>query len=147
MYQKILVPLDGSARAEKILPHVEEMARRYQAKIILLKVDEPPMMLERDEVIDAAAYTAERRGQKDATDAYLALIREKLLGRGLQVGLRVGYGSIVKAILDTAAEEDADLVAMASHGLTALPRQFYGSTTAAVLQRIDRPLLLIRSVE
>ena len=40
MYHKILVPLDGSKRAEKILPHVEELARRYNAKVILLQVVE-----------------------------------------------------------------------------------------------------------
>ena len=39
MYHKILVPLDGSKRAEKILPHVEELARRYKAKVIFLQVD------------------------------------------------------------------------------------------------------------
>ena len=40
MYHKILVPLDGSKRAEKILPHVEELARRYKAKVIFLQVVE-----------------------------------------------------------------------------------------------------------
>ena len=40
MYRKILVPLDGSKRAEKILPHVEELARRYKAKVIFLQVIE-----------------------------------------------------------------------------------------------------------
>ena len=40
MYRKILVPLDGSKRAERILPHVEEMARRYKAKVIFLHVIE-----------------------------------------------------------------------------------------------------------
>jgi len=40
MYHKILVPLDGSKRAEKILPHVEELAKRYKAKVILLQVVE-----------------------------------------------------------------------------------------------------------
>lgn len=41
MYQRILVPLDGSARAEAILPHVREMALRYDATVLLLQVIEP----------------------------------------------------------------------------------------------------------
>ncbi|MDP4857841.1 MAG: universal stress protein [Desulfobacterales bacterium] len=41
--------------------------------------------------------------------------------------------------------EAMETISIASHGLNALPRQFYGSTTAGVLQQIDRPLLLIRS--
>jgi nucleotide-binding universal stress UspA family protein len=40
MYNKILVPLDGSKRAEAILPHVEQLALGYQAKVILLQVIE-----------------------------------------------------------------------------------------------------------
>ena len=57
----------------------------------------------------------------------------------------IAYGSAVKAILETAQVQNVGLVAMSSHGLNALPRQFYGSTTAGVLQQIDQPLLLIRS--
>jgi nucleotide-binding universal stress UspA family protein len=41
--------------------------------------------------------------------------------------------------------QNVSMVAMASYGLNALPRQFYGSTATSVLQQIDRPLLLIRS--
>ena len=41
MYTSISVPFDGSQRAEKILPHVTEMAKRFGAVVILLKVDEP----------------------------------------------------------------------------------------------------------
>ena len=40
MYHKILVPLDGSKRAEKILPHVEELALRFKAKVVFLNVIE-----------------------------------------------------------------------------------------------------------
>ena len=40
MYNYILVPLDGSERAEAILPHVEELAKRYDAQVILLHVVE-----------------------------------------------------------------------------------------------------------
>ena len=48
-------------------------------------------------------------------------------------------------ILDIAVEEEVDLLAMASHGRSGLSRVFYGSVSAGVLQRIDRPLLLVRS--
>jgi nucleotide-binding universal stress UspA family protein len=41
MYHTILVTLDGSKRAEAILPHVEDLAHRYEAKVILLGVIEP----------------------------------------------------------------------------------------------------------
>jgi len=56
MYASILVPLDGSQRAEKILPHVAEMAKRCGAEVILLKVDESELMLGRDEAVDIHRY-------------------------------------------------------------------------------------------
>jgi nucleotide-binding universal stress UspA family protein len=51
------------------------------------------------------------------------------------------------AILDVAAKENADLIALASHGRSGLARVFYGSVASAILQRADRPLLLIRAQE
>jgi nucleotide-binding universal stress UspA family protein len=48
-------------------------------------------------------------------------------------------------IVNAAEKEGVDLIAIASHGRSGLSRAFYGSVTAALLQRIDRPLLLIRS--
>jgi nucleotide-binding universal stress UspA family protein len=52
---------------------------------------------------------------------------------------------VVEGIIAVAASEEVDLIAMASHGRGGLARVFYGSVAAGVLQRIDRPLLLIRS--
>ena len=48
-------------------------------------------------------------------------------------------------ICQTAEQENVDLIAMASHGRTAAARFFYGSVAAGVLNRIDRPLRMIRS--
>jgi len=56
MYQTILVPMDGSKRAETILSHVESIVKSNDAKVLFLKVEEEPIMLERDEVIDIAKY-------------------------------------------------------------------------------------------
>ena len=58
----------------------------------------------------------------------------------------VANGPIVERIIDVAGGEDADLIAIASHGRTGLSRVFYGSVAAGLLHRIDRPLLIIRSV-
>jgi len=63
----------------------------------------------------------------------------------INVPTSIAYGSAVKAILETAQTLNVSLITMASHGLNALPRQFYGSTATGVLQQSDRPLLLIRS--
>ena len=146
MYQTILVPLDGSRRAEAVLPHVQEMARRYGAKIVLLKVDEPQALLGWDEVIDMDKYKEDRARQKEKTAAYLASIQEKLRNKEIGTRTLIKYNSLViKEILITAESVGADIVAMASHGKTGLARTFYGSVAAGLLSNIDRPLLLIRS--
>jgi len=82
MYQTILVPLDGSKRAETILPHVEEMAGRYDAKVVLLKVDEPEVLLEWDEVIDMDKYKEERARQGKKSESYLVSIQKSFAAKG-----------------------------------------------------------------
>jgi nucleotide-binding universal stress UspA family protein len=145
MYKTILVPLDGSKRAEAILPHVENLALSLNAKVILFKVAEPSLMLEYDEVIDMSMYLEKSGKQKKDAEYYLTSLQEKFSAKGIEARTLIGHGQVVKAIIDAAEQENAKLVAMASHGHGGLLRTFYGSVAAGVLQRIDRPLLLIRS--
>jgi nucleotide-binding universal stress UspA family protein len=145
MYKTILVPLDGSKRAEAILPHVENLALSLNAKVILFKVAEPSLMLEYDEVIDMSTYLEKSDKQKKDVEYYLTSLQEKIRAKGIEAQILIGHGPVVKAIIDAAEQENAELVAMASHGHGGLLRTFYGSVAAGVLQRIDRPLLLIRS--
>ena len=146
MYRTILVPLDGSPRAEAILPHVENLAQRYSARLILLHVDTaPPLLLERDEVVDLEAYLEKRRQQRQKTETYLKGIIERWQAKGITAVMHLEQGPVVAGIIVAAQQEQADLVAMASHGAGGGKRAFYGSVTAGVLQQIDRPLLLIRS--
>ena len=145
MYKTILVPLDGSKRAEAILPHVENLALSLNAKVIFFKIAEPSLMLEYDEVIDMSKYLEKSDKQKKDAESYLASLQEKFRAKGIEAQILIGHGPVVKAIIDAAGHENAGLVAMASHGRSGLFRTFYGSVAAGVLQRIDRPLLLIRS--
>ena len=102
-------------------------------------------MLEYNEVIDMSKYLEKRDRQKKETETYLASLQEGFHAKGIEVQTLIGQGMVVKAIIDAAEHENADLVAMASHGLSGLSRAFYGSVAAGVLQRIDRSLLIIRS--
>jgi nucleotide-binding universal stress UspA family protein len=145
MYKTILVPLDGSKRAEAILPHVENLSLSLSAKVILFKVAEPSLMLEYDEVIDMSTYLEKSDKQKKDAEYYLTSLQEKFRAKGIEAQILIGHGPVVKAIIDAAEQQNAKLVAMASHGHGGLLRTFYGSVAAGVLQRIDRPLLLIRS--
>ena len=145
MYQNILVPVDGSRRAEAILSHVEHIAKRDNARVVFLKVEEEPIMLDRDEVIDIDKYHAEFEKQKESSQTYLAGLKARFGNLGIQADIRLAYGSVVKAILKTAADTRTDLIAMATHGISGLARVSYGSVAAGVLQAAELPILLIRS--
>ena len=145
MYNIILTPLDGSKRSESILPHVEEMARKFNSKVFLLRVEESPLSLDIDEVVDLSRCHAEFNQRRERAESYLTDQQKEFHKQGIEVETRITFGSVVKEILDTAEDIQADIIAMASHGITGLTRTFYGSVAAGVLQRIDRPLFLIRS--
>lgn len=145
MYKTILVPLDGSKRAEAILPHVEEMAHRFEAKVVLLQVVESHSIVV-PPIADSIELNAEGlRQSMNEADTYLAGHQGEFREKNIEARRYVEQGPIVETIIDVAAREGADLIAMASHGRSGLSRVFYGSVAAGVLQRVDRPLLLIRS--
>lgn len=145
MYKTILVPLDGSSRAEAILSHVEEIARQQDSKLVLLRVVDPAASLTG---LEGIPYDVSRDLIKEETDhaeAYLDTKIGELQAKNINAVKRIRYGEVVKSIIDGAEAENVDLIAIASHGRGGLARLFYGSVAAGVLQRVDRPLLLIRA--
>jgi nucleotide-binding universal stress UspA family protein len=143
MYATILVPLDGSKRAERILPYVEELARGMEAKIVFLQVVEPiyDLVGPHGTVIDLKL--TEKR--VEAANFYINGLAGEFVELGLKAKACVIEGPVVDTIIDVAKREGADLIAMASHGRTGLARVFYGSVAAGVLHKVDRPLLLVRA--
>ncbi len=148
MYNKILVPLDESQRAEKIFPYVEALAQKFGSHLILLQVVEPVVSTFVAGGMTPYYYDTEMTTQLlEAAKTYLAGVQDKLLAHGLEVKTRVESGPVVQLILQVATQEDADLIALASHGRTGLARVFYGSVAAGILNQADRALLLIRAQE
>ncbi len=146
MYGTILVPLDGSKQAEAILPHVENLALHFNSRVILLQVVEPITVLMGPEGTTPTLNLKAIDELKAMAESYIASVRGAFQDKGMNVEGRVVFGPVVGAILEVAEKEQADLIAMASHGRGGLSRVFYGSVAAGVLQRVDRPLLLVRSV-
>jgi nucleotide-binding universal stress UspA family protein len=145
MFKTILVPLDGSKRAERILPYVEDLAFARESRVIFLQVIEPTPVIVSE--YDALPVYSQEMVQSafDEANAYVARLTSDFCAKGLVASSSVQYGPVVQTILEVAEQEKADLIAMASPGRTGLARVFYGSVAAGVLQQADRPLLLIRS--
>lgn len=145
MYEVILVPLDGSPRAEAILPYVEEMALARHSKVIFLQVIEPSTLMVTP--YDMVPYYDTELAERVVAEAneYVAARQGEFRAKGIEAEALVMQGAVVRAILDVADEKDAGLIAMASHGRTGLGRVFYGSVAAGVLHSAERPLLLVRA--
>jgi nucleotide-binding universal stress UspA family protein len=146
MYKTILVPLDGSRRAEAILPHVEHLALRCQAGVVLVRVIEPIPYVMAPEGTPLMLHEQQLEQRRKDAEAYLAAREGEFREKGIDVKSSILQGPIVGAIIDAAERENADLIAMASHGRSGLSQCFYGSVAAGVLHRVDRPLLVIRSL-
>jgi len=147
MCDTVLVPLDGSKRAEAILPHVERLTRLCGAKVILLQVVDPSPRIEVPEEFNMVLHQRQLERLAQQAQDYLGSLEDESCEKGIIARKRIVHGPVVDAILTTADREQADLIAIASHGRTGLAQVFYGSVAAGVLHRIDRPLLLIRSRE
>jgi len=144
MYNKILVPLDGSKRAERILPHVEKIAHDNGATVIFLTVFSAPRVFGYDD-LQYAHFQKEIEASMEEAEQYVKGIRREFQAKGIEARHRAVMGPVVKEILDAAQRENVDLVAMCSHGRGGLSRLFYGSVASGVLNRVDRALLIIRS--
>jgi nucleotide-binding universal stress UspA family protein len=145
MYQKILVPLDGSELAECALAHVEAIAKGCQVvDIVLLRVIEP-LHLPGDYVIsekDKARIESQRRG---AAEDYLGMMAEQLSGRGLSVSSEVIAGKVADSIVDYANKQGVDLIIMATHGRSGVSRWTLGSVADRVVHHAGVPVLLVRA--
>ncbi len=151
MYEKILVPLDGSKLGESALPHVEELVSKLspeaKVEVTLFRVI-PPQFHYAD--VDAPGmqipYTKEEMTQieKNAMD-YLSKTGEALRSKGVIVKPEVSTGSAAEEIIRIADETNVDLIAMSTHGRSGLSRWAFGSVTDRVLRGGNVPILVARA--
>jgi nucleotide-binding universal stress UspA family protein len=151
MYKTILVPVDGSELAESVFPHVEALVRQSRSQpvdVILIRVCEPARMVMAGYGADAigqAAIIADQAAaaMKEDAEKYLAAVEKRLREAGLKVRTELLEGDPADEILEYAANNPVDLIAMATHGRSGISRWAYGSVASKVLRGIATPLLLV----
>jgi len=161
MYEKILVPLDGSELAEKVLPHVQALAEKFGSTVILLRATLSPEELVPPTGMgmpmgDMAAYgTMVAPGsvenfetlmdvEQSETKTYLGGVAARLKASGVNVTAEHVEGHAGDVIVERAASLGVGLIVMATHGRSGLARALVGNVADEVVRRSSCPVLLVR---
>jgi nucleotide-binding universal stress UspA family protein len=149
MYAQIVVPLDGSALAEQVLPYVEALAEKFGSAITLLRATLLPGALIVGSLAGEAGPIGDPTPQVEAdrqqATSYLAAVAGRLRAQGRVVQCEQPEGPADEAIVQRARDVHADLIAMTTHGRGGLGRLVFGSVGDAVLRSAPCPVLLLRS--
>ena len=153
MFERVLIPLDGSRVGEAALPVVEQLvaklAPKTQVEVILFGV----ITLLRHWVVvgEASApvsYTDDELvAIKNRVSGYLERTGESMKKRGVVVKTMVSTGNASDEILKATGDVKADLIAMSTHGRSGLRRLAFGSVTDKVIRGATVPVLLVRAPE
>lgn len=139
MLTRILVPLDGSARAEQALAPAASLARATSGTLIALRVY-AAMPSDVSPELVAQGETADEREAR----AYLTKILERPEVQGIAIEPLTLGGTVARNILDAVAVAHADLVVMSSHGRSGITRLLLGSVAEHVVRDTLVPILVLR---
>ena len=148
MYQRIIVPLDGSELAETALSEAQEMTRLTGAPIRLLRVIDPVQTQWYGTVaaaMDYAAVQAVIDSEKIEATTYLQAVAKRMSDAGIAVQTEMRQGQVTRAIVEAA--QPGDMIVMASHGRSGISRWLLGSVAEDVLRHASVPVLLVRAAE
>ncbi len=136
MYERILVPLDGSSQAEIVLPYVCQMATRFRTEIMLVSVTEP-LVPQPDQLHPSYLSHLVEQMQRD--------LREWDPKGEPKIQSKVLLGAPADEILMCAEQHKASMIVMASHGRSSRGPWILGNVAAKVLRATDKPIMLVRS--
>jgi nucleotide-binding universal stress UspA family protein len=146
MYQKILVPLDGSKLAECVVEHVKAIATGCRVPtVVLLRVVQPNDVLP-EFLPDKAAldhYLEAEEKSKDEVKNYLSETAKMLKAKGTTVETHISEGLPADEILNYAEEKGVDLIIMSTHGRSGVSRWFFGSVADRVVRQSLIPVLTV----
>lgn len=153
MYNKILVPLDGSNLSEEVLPLVRTLAEMSKGQVILLRVAEFPYSLyppcyeyppSDPDAVDAIAK--EKSAISREVSAYLERIASTLREAGIAVSTEICDGPVVDSILACADRLGANLVVLSAYGQSSGMQGTIGATASRVLHEAQVAVILVRPI-
>ena len=160
MFNRILVPLDGSTLAERAIPHAEQFARIFGSNIILLQVLDPTSYHENPNPVDPLSWQIRKAEADIYMNGIAARIRkdlqETMQGRteapnqtneedSYNVEYSIREGKPAENIINFAHTENIDLLVICTHGSGGLSRWNISSVTQKVINLIYLPVLIVRA--
>ena len=146
MYQKILIPLDGSELAECSLQHAKAIAQGCNvADVIVFRVIEPLSTQTLSALAEAGGDSvgkARERNQQDAKD-YVSKVKNNLRTQGITSQAVTVEGRAADEILSYTGKNNVDLIIMSTHGRSGLSHFFFGSVAEKVSRHSRVPVLLL----
>jgi nucleotide-binding universal stress UspA family protein len=156
MLKRILVPLDGSRFGSRAVKYAEEIARRFDSEIVLLRVIPPepevpvttgnmPAMTSPAEtgLSVETALSQDKNNWKHA-NRYLWKKAGDIKADNLKVSYQVVEGDAARSIMDFSNSENIDIIIMTTHGKSGLKRMFLGSVADTVIRQSGKPVMVIR---
>jgi nucleotide-binding universal stress UspA family protein len=145
MFKKVLVPLDGSEIAAKILPKVVELAKCSQAKVTLLHVCSSGVGAFTGEASPGVIKAAEAQEQKFC-DTFLAQAAQNLRDQGVEADTACEDGVPAREIVAFAQHKGYDLIVLGTHGAGEVA-WYMGGVADRVASHATVPVLLFRTLD
>lgn len=140
MYDRILVPTDGSEGTSETLDHAVEMATRYDAAIHTLAVVDERQV---EQLQGESKYETETTLEENCERA-VSRVADRSEGEGIPVTTAIRHGVPSQRIVEYAVENSIDVVAMGTHGRSDHERiATVGSVTQRVVENIDVPVFVV----
>jgi nucleotide-binding universal stress UspA family protein len=147
--QRVLVPLDGSARTESVLPTAEKIASRHGAQLLLVHIVEEPQgnnILAMPADLQLAHELATRLEAQ--ASRYLDALCHQVGHRQPLVAAHVDRQADTRqSLVELAAREHIDLVVLSAHGCNCSAARPFGSVTGYLLAHSTVPLLILQDLE
>ncbi|MBN1641384.1 MAG: universal stress protein [Anaerolineae bacterium] len=145
-YRRLLVPLDGSQRAECVVPIAAALGRSHDGALLLAHVVRRPEMPRRTSPTEEDIALADRlvaRNQEEAS-AYLEELKRQL---PVEADARVLVSEdVAVALHELVDSQQADLVVLSAHGYSGAPRWSYGSVATSLIAYGSTPLLIVQDL-
>jgi len=141
--KKILVPIDFSDYSKRALRYAIDFSKHFNSELILVSVIEP-MIYPADFSMGQVAIPATDQNLTERIENELKSLEENEIGNQVKSKRIIKSGKPFYEIVETAREEDVDLIIIATHGHTGVEHLLFGSTAEKVVRKAPCPVLTLR---